>query len=57
LATFWQILGDENGSRVLPEAAGMADSVRASKVASAPNLYVILEGYTMPISESLLCGE
>jgi hypothetical protein len=36
---------------------GMADSVRASRVASAPNLYAIPDGYTMPISESLLCDE
>jgi hypothetical protein len=36
---------------------GMADSVRASRVASEPNLYAIPDGCTMPASESLLCGE
>jgi hypothetical protein len=36
---------------------GMADFVRASRVASAPNLYAIPDSCTMPTSESLLCAE
>jgi hypothetical protein len=36
---------------------GMADSVRALRVASAPNLYVIPDVCTMPANESLLCSE
>ena len=36
-----RILGSENGRRVSSAVAGMADSVRASRVASAPNLYAI----------------
>jgi hypothetical protein len=36
---------------------GMADSVRALRVASAPNLYVIPGVCTMPASESLPCSE
>jgi hypothetical protein len=35
----------------------MADSVRASRVASAPNLYAIPVVCTMPTNESLLCSE
>jgi hypothetical protein len=37
--------------------AGMADSVRALRVASTPNLYAFLDSCTMPVSESLLCSE
>jgi hypothetical protein len=37
--------------------AGMADSVLPSRVASTTNLYAISEVCTMPVSESLLCGE
>jgi hypothetical protein len=54
---FWQILGRENGRRVSSAKVGMADSVRASRVASAPNLYAIPDVCTMPICESLLCDE
>jgi hypothetical protein len=35
----------------------MADSVRVSELVSAPNLYAIPDGCTMPVCESLLCGE
>ena len=54
---FWQILGKANGRRVSSSVAGMADSVLASRVASTTNLYAIPGGCTMPVSESLLCGE
>jgi hypothetical protein len=37
--------------------AGMADSVRAPELVSAPNLYAIPDGCTMPVYESLLCSE
>jgi hypothetical protein len=36
---------------------GMADSVLASRMASTTNLYAISVVCTMPVSESLLCGE
>jgi hypothetical protein len=36
---------------------GMADSVRVPELLSAPNLYAIPDGCTMPISESLICSE
>jgi hypothetical protein len=36
---------------------GMADSVPAQRVASAPNLYVIPDACTMPANESLPCSE
>jgi hypothetical protein len=36
---------------------GMADSVPVSRVASAPNLYVIPGVCTMPANESLPCSE
>jgi hypothetical protein len=54
---FLPILGSENGKRVSSASAGMADSVRASRVASAPNLYVTPGVCTMPASGSLICGE
>jgi hypothetical protein len=54
---FLPILGSENGKSVSSASVGMADSVRASRVASAPNLYAIPNDCTMPASESLLCGE
>jgi hypothetical protein len=54
---FLPILGSANGKRVSSASVGMADSVRAARVASAPNLYAILDTCTMPASESLLCGE
>jgi len=37
--------------------AGMSDSVRTLRVASTTNLYAIPDVCTMPVSESLLCGE
>jgi hypothetical protein len=54
---FVQRLGKENGRSVSLSVAGMADSVLASRVASTTNLYAISEVCTMPVSESLLCGE
>jgi hypothetical protein len=50
-------LGSENGNSVSSASVGMANSVRASRVASAPNLYAIPDSCTMPASESLLCGK
>ena len=52
-----QILGRENGRSVSSSVAGMADSVQTLREASATNLYAIPDVCTMPVSESLLCGE
>src|SRR5271169_2730950 len=54
---FWQMLGKENARSVSSSLAGMADSVRTLRLASVPNLYAIPEVCTMPVSESLPCGE
>ena len=51
------MLGKENGRSVSFSVAGMANSVLASRMASSTNLYAISEVCTMPVSESLLCGE
>jgi hypothetical protein len=53
LADTWQ---REREKGIVGEG-GMADSVRASRVASAPNLYAIPDVCTMPICESLPCDE
>jgi len=53
-ATFFrQILGKENVRSVSSSVAGMADSVRTSRLTSITNLYAILDVCTMPGSESL----
>jgi len=54
---FLQMLGEENGTSLSLSVAGMADPVLASRVASTTNLYAITAVCTMPVSESLLCGE
>jgi hypothetical protein len=52
---FWQILGKVNGRRVSSSVAGMADSRFESDVDNQS--LCIPGGCTMPVSESLLCGE
>jgi len=51
-----QRFGNENGSSG-SLLASMAGSVRASRVASTPDFYVILNGCPTPVRESLLWGE
>src|SRR4051794_18958780 len=54
---FWPILGRENGRKSSSSAVGMANSVQASRVEEATNLYGISDTCTIAIHESLLCDE
>jgi hypothetical protein len=47
------MLGRKKGTSIPSSLAGVADSARTSRVASAPDFHVISGAYPMPATESL----